>query len=108
MRRTQLLVVPALALACTALLAPSSSAAGPSSTPSFGVPRVVDPIHVYGEPNLEVNPKTGAIHATGATEAGYKYFCSGSAPSAGFEVITNGRFSGDRRGLTRQRFVERN
>ena len=28
-------------------------------------PRIVDPIHVYGEPNLEVNPKSGALHATG-------------------------------------------
>ncbi|MFN2539068.1 MAG: hypothetical protein ABR549_13105 [Mycobacteriales bacterium] len=70
MRRTQLFAVPALALACTAALAPSSFASGPSTTPSFGVPRIVDPIHVYGEPNLEVNPKTGAIHATGPQGTG--------------------------------------
>jgi hypothetical protein len=68
-RRTQLLL-PALALAGTALLAPASFAAGPTATPSFGVPRVVDPIHVYGEPNLEVNPRTGAIHATGPQGTG--------------------------------------
>jgi hypothetical protein len=30
----------------------------------------VDPIHVYGEPNLEVNPKTGALHATGPQGTG--------------------------------------
>jgi len=69
-RRTQL-IVPALAgLACLAALVPTSSAAGPSSAPSFGVPRIVDPLHVYGEPNLEVNPKTGAIHATGPQGTG--------------------------------------
>jgi hypothetical protein len=68
-RRTQLVLL-AVAAAATALLAPASFAAGPSSSPSFGVPRVVDPIHVYGEPNLEVNPKTGAIHATGPQGTG--------------------------------------
>ena len=65
-----MLAVPVLALACTAALAPSSFASGPSATPSFGVPRIVDPIHVYGEPNLEVNPKSGAIHATGPQGTG--------------------------------------
>lgn len=34
------------------------------------MPRVVDPIHVYGEPNLEVNPRTGAVHATGPQGTG--------------------------------------
>ena len=47
-----------------------SHAANIGTTPSFGVPRIVDPIHVYGEPNLEVNPKTGAIHATGPQGTG--------------------------------------
>ena len=54
MRRTQLLLAPLACLAVTAALAAPSQAAGPSSTPAFGVPRIVDPIHVYGEPNLEV------------------------------------------------------
>jgi len=44
--------------------------AATASSPSFGVPRVVDPIHVYGEPNLEVNPLTGAVHATGPQGTG--------------------------------------
>ena len=57
-------------MSLTAVLAPSTWAAGPTTAPSFGVPRVVDPIHVYGEPNLEVNPKTGAIHATGPQGTG--------------------------------------
>jgi hypothetical protein len=51
-----------------AAIAPTAQAAPPSVT--FGVPRVVDPIHVYGEPNLEVNPKSGAIHATGPQGTG--------------------------------------
>jgi hypothetical protein len=69
-RRTQLVVPAVVALACTAALVPASTAAVPSTTPSFGVPRIVDPIHVYGEPNLEVNPKSGAIHATGPQGTG--------------------------------------
>ncbi len=69
MRRTTALAVPALLLAAgAAALAPSSSAGAPPVT--FGVPRVVDPIHVYGEPNLEVNPRTGAVHATGPQGTG--------------------------------------
>jgi len=71
-RRSQLLVtlVPLACLAVTAALAAPSHAAAPAQTPSFGVPRVVDPIHVYGEPNLEVNPRSGAIHATGPQGTG--------------------------------------
>ncbi len=67
MRRTALLLP--LALAAGAALTGHSTAAAPSG-PTFGVPRIVDPIHVYGEPNLEVNPKTGAIHATGPQGTG--------------------------------------
>ncbi len=67
MRRTAL-PLP-LALAAGAALTGPTHAATPSG-PSFGVPRIVDPIHVYGEPNLEVNPKTGAIHATGPQGTG--------------------------------------
>ncbi len=66
MRRTALIALP-LAV-CAAALAPTARAAAPAV--SFGVPRVVDPIHVYGEPNLEVNPKSGAIHATGPQGTG--------------------------------------
>jgi hypothetical protein len=70
-RRTALIAVPVLALAVgAAALAPPTVAATPTTTPAFGVPRVVDPIHVYGEPNLEVNPKSGALHATGPQGTG--------------------------------------
>jgi hypothetical protein len=65
----------ALALLTLAVLSPPASAgrtsvAGDPTTPSFGVPRVVDPIHVYGEPDIAVNPRTGAIHASGPQGTG--------------------------------------
>src|SRR4051812_8696664 len=68
MRRTALLLPLALAVGASTM--GPSHAATVGTTPSFGVPRIVDPIHVYGEPNLEVNPKTGAIHATGPQGTG--------------------------------------
>ncbi|MDX6214688.1 MAG: hypothetical protein QOG99_272, partial [Frankiales bacterium] len=40
MRRTQLVIPAVVALACTAALVPASTAAVPSTTPSFGVPRI--------------------------------------------------------------------
>jgi hypothetical protein len=66
----------AVVLAAGALAAVASPAvAGPSTsadpaTPTFGVPRIVDPIHVYGEPDIAVNPRTGAIHASGPQGTG--------------------------------------
>jgi hypothetical protein len=66
-----LVALPVAALALgAATLAPSAAGATVTSAPSFGVPRIVDPIHVYGEPNLEVNPKTHAVHATGPQGTG--------------------------------------
>jgi hypothetical protein len=63
--------------ALTSLVALSSPASAGRTTaavddgmPTFGVPRVVDPFHVYGEPDIAVNPKTGAIHASGPQGTG--------------------------------------
>lgn len=70
MRRTTAFALPVVLLAGAAAALAQPSGAAPSRTPSFGVPRIVDPIHVYGEPNLEVNPRTGAIHATGPQGTG--------------------------------------
>jgi hypothetical protein len=72
MRRTPLVALPVvvLALAAAALAPSASGATAAPSGPTFGVPRIVDPIHVYGEPNLEVNPKSGAVHATGPQGTG--------------------------------------
>ncbi|MDT7537104.1 MAG: hypothetical protein QOI82_689 [Actinomycetota bacterium] len=73
--RRVLPVAVALALVALAVLSPpaaagrTSAAAGPD-TPTFGVPRIVDPIHVYGEPDIAVNPRTGAIHASGPQGTG--------------------------------------
>jgi hypothetical protein len=69
-RRTTALVLPVLVLAAGAAALAQPSGASSSRLPSFGVPRVVDPIHVYGEPNLEVNPRSGAVHATGPQGTG--------------------------------------
>src|SRR4051812_183099 len=69
--RKPLLVLPVVALSLgAAALAPSAQGATTTSAVTFGVPRIVDPIHVYGEPNLEVNPKTHAVHATGPQGTG--------------------------------------
>lgn len=72
MCRTALVSLPVLGLAVTgaALAPPSAGATSASSSLSFGVPRVVDPIHVYGEPDIAVNPKTGAVHASGPQGTG--------------------------------------
>lgn len=72
MRRTALIAVPVAAVALgAAALAPSADGAvAQTAAVTFDVPRIVDPIHVYGEPNLEVNPKTGAVHATGPQGTG--------------------------------------
>jgi hypothetical protein len=74
-RRGALPATVALALVSLAVVSPPAAAgrtaAAPASdTPTFGVPRVVDPIHVYGEPDIAVNPKTGAIHASGPQGTG--------------------------------------
>lgn len=48
----------------------AAPAAVDPATPGFGVPRIVDPVHVYGEPDIAVNPKTGAVHASGPQGTG--------------------------------------
>jgi hypothetical protein len=69
-RRTQLLALPVAGLCLgAAALAPAAQGASAAAV-TFDVPRIVDPIHVYGEPNLEVNVKTGAVHATGPQGTG--------------------------------------
>ncbi|MDQ1603849.1 MAG: hypothetical protein QOE01_1694, partial [Actinomycetota bacterium] len=49
---------------------PLSTASAGTSGATFGVPRVVDPIHVYGEPDIAVNPRTGAVHVSGPQGTG--------------------------------------
>lgn len=75
--RRRLALVAAVALpAVVALAAPATSVASASTrqadpaTPGFGVPRVVDPIHVYGEPDLALNPMSGAVQASGPQGTG--------------------------------------
>jgi hypothetical protein len=67
---TRLAAVAAFAVAA-ATVALSATEAPAATVPAvtFGVPRVVDPIHAYGEPNMIVNPN-GTIHASGPQGTG--------------------------------------
>lgn len=67
---TRLVVTAACALAATAV-AYTAVPSPASSTPpiTFGVPRIADPIHAYGEPNMIVNPN-GTVHTSGPQGTG--------------------------------------
>ncbi|HVB27988.1 MAG TPA: hypothetical protein VNE21_08765, partial [Mycobacteriales bacterium] len=70
---TFLAVVIAVGATTGALLTPWSAAApaGTAGSPpvTFGVPRVVDPIHAFGEPDIKVAPN-GAINVSGPAGTG--------------------------------------
>ncbi len=68
---TRLALLSTLAAAAGAVATSATPAPAASTTPpvTFGVPRVVDPIHVYGEPNMIVNPN-GTVHASGPQGTG--------------------------------------
>ena len=105
MRRTALLVLPVLAVALgAAALAPTAQGASQptGSAVSFGVPRIVDPIHVYGEPNLAVNPKTGAVHATGPQGTGTQRSIWNVSVDGGdsYRIVQNLPGNTDKAGLT--------
>src|SRR3954447_23992450 len=71
-RPTPVRIVLALALSvagASAVLAAAPSTAGSPPPITFRVPRIVDPIHVYGEPNMIVNPN-GTVHASGPQGTG--------------------------------------
>jgi len=53
----------------TAALTATKDSAGAAQPPTFGVPRIVDPIHMYGEPDITVAPD-GAVHASGPQGTG--------------------------------------
>src|SRR3954452_16930662 len=50
-------------------LTPASGAAVHPGAIKFGVPRVVDPIHVYGEPDIKVAPN-GTMYVSGPQGTG--------------------------------------
>jgi hypothetical protein len=66
-RLTGLATIGLLGAAFAMTATPAPAATTPGIT--FGVPRVVDPIHAYGEPNMIVNPN-GTIHASGPQGTG--------------------------------------
>lgn len=63
--RKLLFVASLLALGLAAGVSPGRAA--PAVT--FGVPRIVDPIHTYGEPNIKVAPD-GKVHVSGPQGTG--------------------------------------
>ncbi|MCA1823312.1 MAG: hypothetical protein ABR520_04610 [Mycobacteriales bacterium] len=68
MKKAVVIVTALAATSISALAAmPASSAA---SKITFGVPRIVDPIHLYGEPDIKVSPRDGAIHVSGPQGTG--------------------------------------
>src|SRR5437870_5186790 len=60
-------------LGCVALAIPAargaSSGASSGGGITFGVPRIVDPIHLYGEPDIKIGP-TGDVHVSGPQGTG--------------------------------------
>jgi hypothetical protein len=67
---TRLAAVAAAGAAATAVAVTATPSPASSSPPvTFGVPRIVDPIHAYGEPNMIVNPN-GTVHASGPQGTG--------------------------------------
>jgi hypothetical protein len=101
-RRTTALALPVLVLAAGAAALAQPSGATSTSLPSFGVPRVVDPIHVYGEPNLEVNPRSGAVHATGPQGTGTQRSIWNVSVDGGdsYRIVQNLPGNSDRAALT--------
>src|SRR5438552_1671133 len=59
-------VLVAAALAATSFALPAGAAQAP---PTFGVPRIVDPIHTYGEPDIKIAPN-GDVHVSGPQGTG--------------------------------------
>jgi len=64
---TAITVAGATALAAT--LAPASGATVRPGPIKFGVPRIVDPIHTYGEPDIKVAPN-GTVYVSGPQGTG--------------------------------------
>ncbi|HEX8003975.1 MAG TPA: hypothetical protein VF519_14905 [Mycobacteriales bacterium] len=73
MRRPQMTRLAGAAVLATAIagIATTATTAPAATEPpiTFGVPRIVDPIHAYGEPNMIVNPN-GTVHASGPQGTG--------------------------------------
>src|SRR6476660_7311587 len=66
-----LLGVTVLVPALTSSVSATTTTAATGTTPAitWGVPRVVDPIHAYGEPDIKVAPN-GDVHVSGPQGTG--------------------------------------
>ena len=67
MRRVLPLVAAAVVATGVVVMNPAASAPPPAVT--FGVPRIADPIHVYGEPDIAVGPN-GTLQVSGPQGTG--------------------------------------
>src|SRR5947199_10524754 len=54
---------------CVALAVPAARGASGGGVITFGVPRIVDPFHLYGEPDIKIGP-TGDVHVSGPQGTG--------------------------------------
>src|SRR4051794_18206418 len=70
MRRLRLVAVIGAAGAAVLLTLPGAGSSAAAGAPiTFDVPRVVDPVHTYGEPDLRVAPD-GTVYASGPQGTG--------------------------------------
>jgi hypothetical protein len=71
LKRTAVLAATAAAgiTALAVTLTPASGAAAKTGSIKFGVPRIVDPIHTYGEPDIRVAPN-GTVYVSGPQGTG--------------------------------------
>ena len=71
MKRTALIAATAVAgaSALAVSLTPASGAAVKPGAIKFGVPRIVDPVHTYGEPDIKVAPN-GTMYVSGPAGTG--------------------------------------
>lgn len=67
--RRALPLLAAVAVATTGVLLSHPASSAPPPAVTFGVPRLADPIHVYGEPDIAVAP-SGSVHVSGPQGTG--------------------------------------
>src|SRR3954471_3363342 len=87
-------LVPGLAARPRQATAASGAAAAAAPAISWGVPRIVDPIHAYGEPDIKVAPN-GDVHVSGPPGTGVQRSISNISRDTGdsFRVVNAVQFA---------------
>ena len=97
-RRLGLALVPALLLGAATIAVPAAGplAASAATTPAIGfeVPRVADPIHTYGEPNIGVAPNQAAYVAQPSDQSSGEVYVSGPTGTGTQRSIWQGSVDG--------------